>query len=286
VPAAWAGGHGGGGFGGSGHGGGYFGGGYGGGSFGGGGYGGGAFGHYGYGWGGSYGWGNYGWAGYGGSGYYPSVGYGYGGSGYVYPYYSGRSGYMYPYSGSGYYSNGPLSGSGYVAAGDSAAHIEVSVPADAKVWFNGMRTEQTGTDRSFKSPPLEPGRNYAYEIKAKWMEDGKPVEKTQTVVVQASNQLSVNMAAGTAVAADVARIDVAVPVAEAKVWVNGTATKSTGLNRLFISPPLQPGQNYSYEIRAQWLENGQTMERTTKVRVQASKQVDVDLTRSAVAASR
>jgi uncharacterized protein (TIGR03000 family) len=285
VPAVWAGGPGGGGYGGGGYSYGGFGS-YGGfsgyGAFGGfGGLGGG----YGYGSGSSIGRPGYGWGGnYGGYGpyyyYYPARSYGGSpgtGSGYTSPYYGG--GY--------YYGSTPVTGSDHAAAAaDGPARIEVSVPANAEVWFNDTRTEQTGTSRDFKSPPLAAGRNYAYEIKAKWMQDGKPVEKTQTVVVQAGKQLSVKMEAGTALAADIARIDVTLPTAEAKVWVNGTATKSTGVNRRFLSPVLEPGQNYSYEIRAQWQENGRTVEKTTRVQVQASKQVDVDLTRPAVAASR
>jgi uncharacterized protein (TIGR03000 family) len=275
VSAAWGAGHGGGGFGGGDYGGhGGFGGGYGG---------------YGHGWGGSaYGWrGGY-WTGYGGYGYSPSYGAGwYGfGSGYTPGYYGT---YAPGYFGSGYYyATTPTSASGSTTA-DAAAYIELSVPADAEVWFNDTRMEQTGTSRTFRSPPLAAGRDYAYQIKAKWLEDGKPVEKTQRVLVQADRQLSVNLVTGTvevAPATTVARINVTVPTAEAKVWLNGTATQSTGLDRRFVSPPLQRGQNYSYEVRAQWLEDGRTVERTTKVAVHAGKQIDLDLTRATVAAGK
>jgi uncharacterized protein (TIGR03000 family) len=46
------------------------------------------------------------------------------------------------------------------------------------VWVDGTRTWKTGPDRNFVTPPLKPGTAFEYQIKARWMEDGKPVEGT------------------------------------------------------------------------------------------------------------
>ena len=54
------------------------------------------------------------------------------------------------------------------AAPSNTATIQVSVPADAKVWFDDSPTEQTGSERSFESPPLTPGKTYSYMITAQW----------------------------------------------------------------------------------------------------------------------
>jgi uncharacterized protein (TIGR03000 family) len=54
----------------------------------------------------------------------------------------------------------------------------VRVPAGAEIWFNGEKTTQTGTRRLFLSPELEPGNRYAYDVTARWTEDGKSVEQT------------------------------------------------------------------------------------------------------------
>lgn len=72
------------------------------------------------------------------------------------------------------------------------AIVNVELPADAKVWFMGRATQQTGGKRSFISPDLD-GVNqfYKYEIKASWSEDGKPVEQTQTVYVRAGERSTV-----------------------------------------------------------------------------------------------
>jgi uncharacterized protein (TIGR03000 family) len=72
----------------------------------------------------------------------------------------------------------------------------------------------------------------------------------------------------------IAHITVQVP-ADARVWFDDTATTSMGATRQFTSPPLTPGQRYSYEIRARWNENGKEVTQTQKVEVTAGAQVQV-----------
>jgi uncharacterized protein (TIGR03000 family) len=71
------------------------------------------------------------------------------------------------------------------AAADTVAHIQVIVPPDAKVWFNGSLTQATGSDREFASPPLVPGQDYNYDITAQWTEGGQEVTQTRHVGVRA-----------------------------------------------------------------------------------------------------
>jgi uncharacterized protein (TIGR03000 family) len=264
------GGHGGGGHGGGGHGGG----GHGGGGFHGGGFHGGGF-HGGYGrggWGGGWGWGwgGWGWGGWGWDG-------GWGGD-WGWPGYYGWD-YGYPardFGYPGYYLAAP-------APTDGLAHFKVTLPtADAQVWLNGKATEQTGKDRLFKSPPITPGQDYSYEVRARWLENGQPVERTQTVTVRANKRQEIDL---TKPADTVAHFKVVVP-ANADVWLNGAPTKQTGSERLFKSPPIAAGQDYSYEVRARWLENGQPVERTETILVKIGKDVSVNLTKSAVVTNK
>jgi len=60
------------------------------------------------------------------------------------------------------------------------------VPPDAALWVDGVATQQSGADRDFVSPPLTPGQTFTYELKARWMQDGQPVEKTLKVDVRAN----------------------------------------------------------------------------------------------------
>ncbi len=74
----------------------------------------------------------------------------------------------------------------------AAAVILVVVPADADIFFDGSPTTQTGTERSFSSPPLEPGLTYQYTIRARWTQDGRPVEQTRRVNVKAGDRIRVD----------------------------------------------------------------------------------------------
>jgi uncharacterized protein (TIGR03000 family) len=71
------------------------------------------------------------------------------------------------------------------------AEIRVRVPEGAELWFNGAKTQQDGAVRRFESPPLEPGMRYAYNVKARWTEGGKEVEKTLHVPVTAGARTTV-----------------------------------------------------------------------------------------------
>jgi uncharacterized protein (TIGR03000 family) len=75
-----------------------------------------------------------------------------------------------------------------------SAKLDVRVPADAVVWVEGQKTAQTGADRVYVSPPLEPGKEYLYDVKARWERGGKPVERTRTVRVRAGQRVPVEFA--------------------------------------------------------------------------------------------
>ena len=74
---------------------------------------------------------------------------------------------------------------------NGAVLISVSVPADAGIWFDGSKTVQTGTLRRFVSPPIVPGHDYAYEVTAKWKEDGREVTQSRRVLVHAGERVSI-----------------------------------------------------------------------------------------------
>jgi uncharacterized protein (TIGR03000 family) len=59
--------------------------------------------------------------------------------------------------------------------------------------------------------------------------------------------------------------------ADAKIYVNGQATTSTGSTRQYVSRDLQPGFNYSYEVRAEVVRDGRTVEQVKKVDVRAGE---------------
>jgi uncharacterized protein (TIGR03000 family) len=161
---------------------------------------------------------------FGGSRAYYHPNYLYGGYGF-YPYYGFYGAYPYSYDtypyassgidyGSGYtglYSGDPLSdpslyaftnppATGYQAyyppataatTPDLPAHLNVTVPADAQVWFNDKLMKTTGPTREFASPPLTPGIPYTYKVRARWTENGHEMTQRQQVQVAAGAHVNV-----------------------------------------------------------------------------------------------
>ena len=72
--------------------------------------------------------------------------------------------------------------------GAGIATITVIVPADAEVYFDGTLTSQTGTQRVYHTPQLEPNLEYHYTVRARWTQDGSPVERVQTVRFKVGSQ--------------------------------------------------------------------------------------------------
>jgi uncharacterized protein (TIGR03000 family) len=59
--------------------------------------------------------------------------------------------------------------------------------------------------------------------------------------------------------------------AEAKVTINGLATRSTGSKRQYVSFGLKPGFSYKYEVRAQIVRDGQLVEEARTVSLTAGQ---------------
>jgi uncharacterized protein (TIGR03000 family) len=75
---------------------------------------------------------------------------------------------------------------------DNSAHVTVSAPPDAAIWFDGTKTASTGSVREYQSPPLPPGNRYSYEVRARWNENGHEVTQTQKVEVTARAHVNVD----------------------------------------------------------------------------------------------
>jgi uncharacterized protein (TIGR03000 family) len=81
-------------------------------------------------------------------------------------------------------------------------------------------------------------------------------------------------------AADLARrpayVNVHVP-SEAGLWIQDVKMGQPGSVREFVSPPLAPGEDYTYTVLASWTENGREVVQKRVVHVAAGDRVDVDL---------
>jgi len=121
----------------------------------------------------------------GSNGFIPGYGY-YPGSGPDhYPWYDGPDAYGQP-------TPGPGAISAAEAIPDGAAILSVRVPADGDIWFDGASTVQRGSLRRFVTPALPVGHNFSYQVRARWVADGKEVDRTQAVAVRAGDRLTVD----------------------------------------------------------------------------------------------
>jgi uncharacterized protein (TIGR03000 family) len=74
---------------------------------------------------------------------------------------------------------------------------------------------------------------------------------------------------------DSARISIHVPP-HARVFFDGAPTQQPGEFRQFVSPPLEPNRTYTYEIRAAWTENGDTVVHTRELEVRRGQELKID----------
>jgi uncharacterized protein (TIGR03000 family) len=113
------------------------------------------------------------------------------GGGYWYGGYSGYAGgsYMVP------------SGS-YLAAAPVPATLVVNLPADAVLTVDGERTTSTSAQRVFRTPALNPGRDFEYTLTAKVVRAGREEVIEQRVTVRAGEQTTVRLELPTPAAAE------------------------------------------------------------------------------------
>ena len=141
---------------------------------------------------------------------------------------------------------------------EGSASIEVSLPANAKVFVNDAATTSTGSTRSYVSKGLKSGQTYAYRFRVEFEHDVENVVENKTVKLKAGDKVAMSI-----VSSDVApeladaagetktELKVAVP-ADAKVYLSGNLTKQTGTERTYTTHRLKPGEQWSnYVVRVE-----------------------------------
>ncbi len=70
-----------------------------------------------------------------------------------------------------------------------SAQLRLTLPAEAKLYVDGRLVPGAGTERTFYTPALEPGRSFFYDMKAEVEVAGKVVVDEKRVVVRANDNL-------------------------------------------------------------------------------------------------
>ncbi|HTU92165.1 MAG TPA: EF-hand domain-containing protein, partial [Gemmataceae bacterium] len=81
------------------------------------------------------------------------------------------------------------------------ATIQVDLPEDARLTFDGESTASTGSHRVFFSPPLVRGKEYSYTLRAERMRGGEPTFLSKTITVRPGEETRVDLRRGYATAA-------------------------------------------------------------------------------------
>ena len=155
-----------------------------------------------------------------------------------------------------------------------AALIAVDVPADATIYVNGIKTSATGTARQFVSRGLAEGKRYEFTVRMTVDRDGKSSEQTKVVSLAAGGRSSLSFSAA---AAPKTSLTLHVP-ADAKVWLAGNQTASTGATRQFETSTLAAGQAWrNYEIRVATVVDGREQVVSKVIDLAAGESIELSL---------
>src|SRR5262245_25441549 len=65
------------------------------------------------------------------------------------------------------------------------ATIVVTLPADAKLYFDSTLTQQGGTTRTYATLGLQPDKDFFYTLKAEAVREGQPRSLSRRIAVRA-----------------------------------------------------------------------------------------------------
>jgi uncharacterized protein (TIGR03000 family) len=160
----------------------------------------------------------------------------------------------------------------------------VNVPAEAKIYVNGKLTSTPGTQRQYISRDLSPGYRYTYRVRAEIKQDGKTLSESKIVEIRAGESKALSFDFNSAVAEDendsdaATRLTVRLPE-DAKLYLAGKETKSTGAERTFRTGRMADGQSWeNYTVRAVAIRDGRevTREKTITLRAGGSHDLSFD----------
>src|SRR5262249_48369023 len=93
-----------------------------------------------------------------------------------------------------------------------------------------------------------------------------PITRSQSYYYAPGEPSSVN---------DTVTINVTVPADDAKISFDGSMTVQRGKQRQFVSPPLQPGRAYTYDVQVSWKQDGREVTRNRRITFHAGDVVNL-----------
>ena len=94
----------------------------------------------------------------------------------------------------------PLAGPSAARADEAPAKLRVLLPADATLTIDGAPTQSTSDRRDFVTPPLQAGKEFHYDLLARFARGGNDVTVERRVTVRAGQQTVADLQSGGATA--------------------------------------------------------------------------------------
>ena len=160
----------------------------------------------------------------------------------------------------------------------------VRVPSGAKVFVNGRETRSRGARRWYVSRGLQPGREYAYQIRAELDRNGETLVETRDVQIRSGGRADVEFRFDASRTAqrdenEEQRTTLILRVPDdAKVILSGHETKASGPVREFSTTKLaDDGQWADYAVRVELTRDGETLIEERNITLSAGQTQDVTI---------
>jgi uncharacterized protein (TIGR03000 family) len=174
----------------------------------------------------------------------------------------------------------PPAGLSETRTSPNQAQFVVRLPADARLVVEDREIPGAGPVRVFVSPPLEPGKEYVYDLVIEMNRNGKVVSDRQTIRFQAGKTANVTFAEPRAdspappLAKPMAsRIRVRMPDG-ATLYVEGRPWATPVVQ----TPPLDPTRTHYYQLRVEVVRDGRRTVATREVAFRAGQDLTIDFT--------
>jgi uncharacterized protein (TIGR03000 family) len=164
-----------------------------------------------------------------------------------------------------------------VVATKRPATVLIKAASDVTVTVNGQATNRKTESETFRTPDLQVGRTYAYDVVAEAKRDGKTIVARKRVEVRAGQQSEVNfgdMSEAAAYKAETARVTVLLPK-DGTLFVDGKEYGNSA-KQTFDTPKLAQGKTYFYILKVEVKAEKKAAPLTKRVTVEAGKDVTVD----------
>ena len=157
------------------------------------------------------------------------------------------------------------------------ATFNVQVPDDARVFINNLATKTPGMNRRYVSHGLEIGFRYSYEIRAEVTRNGKLIQETQTVQLEAGQTRNLNFKVLDKPISVVTTLILHVPQG-ARVTLAGKPLPDGNETRTFQTRQLVAGETWTdYPIQVTYQQDGRTKQLQRNVTLKAGNTHEIKL---------